>query len=68
MNDPIDKLRAAARRASGYLDLDMKDHAIVELSTLLNDDDYIDQLYEADMAEEYFEQYGHWPIGYKNNH
>jgi hypothetical protein len=60
MNDPGDKLKAAARRASGYLDLGMKEQAIRELSVLLNDDDYIDQLYEADMAEEYFEQHGHW--------
>jgi hypothetical protein len=65
MNDPINKMHNAARRASGYLDLGMKEQAIRELSTLMNDDDYIDQLYKADLAEEYFEQHGQWPLGYK---
>jgi hypothetical protein len=65
MNDPVNKLHRAARRASGYLDLGMREQAIQELSTLLNNDEYIDQLCEADLAEEYFEQHGHWPIGYK---
>ena len=46
------KLSRAAKRASGFMDLGLKDKAVQELESVLTDE-MVDQMWNEDMEEEY---------------